>query len=134
MLVVSPGFAFRGPLAVAFIQSFHGGIEVFGCASGMLVPAPEVTRRMLWESFLEEMPIPVLAWDEALAQHWDAVIGIHSHKDTLPEGYFSKQVLMLQAEALTSTDVAEARSIRDHIKNEIFILLRDRLRLKPGSV
>ncbi len=132
--MVSPGFAFRGPLAVAFFQSFHGGIEVFGCALGMLVPMPDITRRMLWESFLEEIPITVLAWDEARAQHWDAVIGIHSHADTLPEGFYSRQVLILQAEALSSVDVAEARSIRDHIKNEAFMMLRDRLRLKPGSV
>lgn len=95
---------------------------------------PDITRRMLWESFLEEIPVTVLAWDEARTQHWDAVIGIHSHADTLPEGFYSRQVLMLQAEALSSANVAEARSIRDHIKNETFMMLRDRLRLKPGSV
>jgi hypothetical protein len=134
ILVVSPCFAFRGPLTVAFLASFHGRIEVFGCGLHPGIPMSELALRMLWESFLEDTRFRVISLDEAAGQRWDAVICIGNQPNEGLGILNTRQMLLLQVEELGAmADADVARRLRDQIKNDTFLLLRDRLKLKPGA-
>ncbi len=133
ILVVSRHFAFRGPLAAAFLKSFSSTLEVVGYAWNELRPWPDMTRQMLWESYLEDLIIVVADQTELTVQTWDAVVMLDQPELMSEDLLNFNKVFFIEMPTLSGSALTEARKLRDEIKNECFILLRDKLLLKPGS-
>lgn len=129
--MVSRHFSFRGPVAAAFLKSFNPGHEIFGYAAEGVRPMPGITRQMLWESYLEDTSFRLINSTGIQDYHWDVVIILdHSHNTTasIPP---AKTTFHLPLPALSVHEARAARRLRDTIKNEMFMLLRD---LNPITV
>lgn len=133
ILVVSRHFAFRGPLAAAFLKSFSSKLQVWGFAWDGAEPWHEITKKMLWESFLEDTEVPLADRAEIENQRWDAVISLNGEESLADQVFTGGKVYCLPLAPLTVTDEPGARALRDAIKNHSFLLVRDKLNLKPGN-
>lgn len=133
ILVVSRNFAFRGPMAAAFLKSFSSKLQVLGYAWDCAEPWPEITKKMLWESFLEETQVPLADRAEVERQRWDAVITLDVEERIAEQLFPDSKAYFLPMAPLSGKDEPSARALRDAIKNDTFVLLRDVLKIKPGS-
>jgi hypothetical protein len=133
ILVVSRNFAFRGPLAAAFLKSFSSKLQVWGYAWERAEPWPEITKKMLWESFLEDTEIAMADRSGILKQVWDAVILLDVEESPANHLFKGSMVYPLPLALSSDPNDPDARVLRDTIKNNTFVLLRDVLKIKPGS-
>lgn len=133
LVVVSRHFAFRGPLASAFLNSFSRQVLLFGFAAEGAQAVYDITRQMLWESFLEQFEAPVLSREAFEGGLWDYMIVLDGTVLTARELSAAKKVFFAPAERLCMHDLTEARKIRDQIKNDMFVLLRDSIESDKAS-
>ncbi|MCE1201895.1 MAG: hypothetical protein LWX09_07320 [Bacteroidia bacterium] len=133
ILVVSRHFAFRGPLAAAFLKSFSSKLQVWGYAWDGAETWQEITKKMLWESFLEDTEVPLADRAEVENQRWDAVIMLVDESSIAKKLNPGGKAFSLPLAPLSDPFDPGARALRDAIKNDTFVLLRDVLIIKPGS-
>lgn len=133
ILVVSRHFAFRGPLTAAFLKSFSSKLQVWGYAWDGAEPWHEITKKMLWESFLEDTEVPLADRAEVENQRWDAVIMLVDESSIAKKLNPGGKTFSLPLAPLSDPIDPGARALRDAIKNDTFVLLRDVLIIKPGS-
>ncbi|MBK9292796.1 MAG: hypothetical protein IPM52_14400 [Bacteroidetes bacterium] len=127
VLVLSRNFSFCGPLIASFIHSFRPEFEVLVCTTEDALPLPDITRQMLWESYLEQTRFSFLHMHEAIAMPWLAVIVEGKGMPVVLENANAGHIIELALPAYVPEQAEEARNIRDRIKNELFVLLRDRI-------